>query len=184
MSDRLGRLLTHPLRHRLLLEYTSGPDSPSRVARRLGEPLNVVSYHTGVLVRHGYLALVRTERRRGALRRTYRATIGPVIEDADWTALPEDLRRELTLAALSQVGDDARRAAHSGGFEHRAAHLTRTRLELDRQGLIEVARRLRAVDDELGEIAARSRAREGPHGEAPPYEVVVLGFENPAGKQI
>jgi DNA-binding transcriptional ArsR family regulator len=173
-SDRLGRLLLHPLRHRLLLEYSGEPDSPGQLARRLGEPLNVVSYHTRVLLRAGFVELIRTERRRGALTRFYRATVTPAIEDAQWSALPEAVRRSLTLATLAQAADEAKRAALDGAFDVPAAHLSRTPLELDEAGALEVSHCLRAALAEAARIAAACRGRGTPRT---PCEIVLLGFE-------
>jgi DNA-binding transcriptional ArsR family regulator len=176
MSDRLGRLLLHPLRHRLLLEYAGEPDSPSRVAARLGEALNLVAYHTGVLRRHGYVELVRTERRHGALTRFYRSAVGPVIEPAQWESLPMPLRRALVLGTLALIVAEARQAALAGGFDLPEAHVSRVRLDLDAQGLAEVARLLNGADAAIAGIVAAARER------APdlrvPYEVAVLGFES------
>jgi hypothetical protein len=170
------RLLAHPVRHRLLLEYGSGPQSPARVAERLGERLNLVAYHTRVLARHGYVELVRTERARGALTHYYRSIAGPVIEDAEWSALPEALRRDLIAAMLDRIGEEARRAAGAGGFDHRAAHLTRLRLELDDEGVLEVSRRLRAALEEVARVAERAAAAD----EATRYRLVILGYDMPA----
>ena len=174
MPDVLGRLLVHPVRRRLLLEYADGPDSPSRVAKRLDEPVNVVAYHTRMLLRHGCIELVRTERRRGALTHWYRATATPVIDDAQWEALPVPLRRALALGAVEQITEASRRAASEGGFDHREAHVSRVRLELDQQGLTEVAGLLTTVDAAIARTTAAARER-APDGRAP-HEVVVLGF--------
>jgi hypothetical protein len=175
MPDVLGRLLVHPLRRRLLLEYAGGPDSPSRVAKRLDKPVNVVAYHTGMLLRHGYIELVRTERHRGALSHWYRATAAPVIDGAQWEALPIPLRRALALGAVEQISEASRRAAAEGGFDHREAHVSRVRLALDQQGLIDVASLLETVDAAVARItaAARERTLDG----RAPHEVVVLGFD-------
>lgn len=175
MADPLGRLLLQPLRHRLLLEYSVGEDSPARLARRLGEPVNLVSYHTGVLLRHGYLELVRTERRHGVLSRFYRATVGTVIEDAEWETLPRNVRRDLVLGALGQASEEAQRAARDGGFDAASAHLSRSPIELDAEGRAAVAACLRSAVRELQEIVGDCQARDG---ERSPFEVVLLAFES------
>ncbi|WP_028067645.1 winged helix-turn-helix domain-containing protein [Solirubrobacter soli] len=172
MSDRLGRLLVHPLRHRLLLEYANGPESPSAIAQRLDEPVNLIAYHTGVLLRHGFVELVRRERRRGALVRFYRSTVDPVIDDEQWQRLPGSLRRTLAVGAIELIADDARRAVPAGGFDHADAHVSRYPLELDREGVREVVALLHAADAALARIA-----REGASGAE--HEVVMLGFEPP-----
>jgi DNA-binding transcriptional ArsR family regulator len=176
MPDALARLLAHPLRHRLLLEYSLGPRSPAQVARTLGEPLNLVSYHTAILFRRGYLELVATERRRGALARFYRTTVATIIEDHEWAALPGELRRALATGTLEQATGEARRAAIDGGFDAAPAHLSRSPLELDEQGRAAVALCLREALAELGAIVAASRERDDA-GARQPYEVVMLAFE-------
>jgi len=81
VDNRFARMVAHPLRQRLIVGYTVEPTSPSRLAAALGERVNVVSYHTGVLLRAACIELVRTERRRGATEHFYRATAPGVIED-------------------------------------------------------------------------------------------------------
>src|SRR4051794_11203408 len=112
----IGRVLSHPLRLRLLFEYRE-PVNPAAIARRTGLPLNVVSYHTRVLARDRCVELVHTERRRGAVTHFYRASVEPLIEDAQWHATSLPLRRKLALHALALAIEDARRAARAGGFD-------------------------------------------------------------------
>jgi hypothetical protein len=173
-TGSLGAVLLHPLRHRLLLEYSRGPVNPGELARRLEQPLNSVSYHTNVLLRHGCIELARTERRRGARTRFFRATVGPQIEDASWESLPKAVRRALTLGSLSQMADESRQAALDGAFDVPEAYLSRTSFELDDEGAHAVSERLRGVWAGVMRIAAESRERGGART---PWEVVLLGFE-------
>jgi hypothetical protein len=175
MTDRLARVLAHPLRARVLLEYELEAASPSEVAQRLGAPLNLVSYHTGVLVRHGCLELVRTARRRGATVHFYRSTAATSIEDEAWASLPAPMRRTLVLTTLSLAADEARRAALDGGFDAAAAHLTRSFLELDDEGVLAATATLRRALHEIAQVDAASRRRAGARRR---YEVVMLGFED------
>lgn len=172
MTDRLARVLAHPLRDRVLFEYRDGPRCPSEVARRLGRPLNLVSYHTAVLARHGCLELVRTERRRGALTRFYRCTVDQAIGDGDWVHVPVALRRTLALETLGRLEAEARAAGLAGGFDGTAAHLTRTVLALDPAGVRAAREVLWRAIEELEAIAARSRAGDAPDR----YEVAILAF--------
>jgi hypothetical protein len=171
----LARVLVHPLRQLLLLEYHGEPANPGQVARRLHEPLNLVSYHTGVLARHDCIELVRTERRRGAVTHFYSATVASVLEDEQWARTPPQLRRALALGTLGLASDEARRAALDGGFDAATAHLTRSPLELDDEGVLAVARCLRDAIDQLERIDAACRERSAPGRR--PFEVVMLGFE-------
>jgi hypothetical protein len=177
MSDRLGRLLTHPLRHRLLFEYAGEAANPAAVARRLGEPVNLVSYHTQVLLKHDFIRLVRTERRRGVLTRWYAATVTAAIEDADWGALPVSVRRALITGTLAQVAEEARRAALEGGFDGPHVQLTRSPLDLDAEGVLETTERLRSAFTEIAAIVAASSPLDAP--DRTPYQLAMLGYERP-----
>ena len=170
-----ARALSHPLRHQLFLEFHREPTSPSRAAKALGARLNVVSYHTKVLLDCGCIELVDSRRVRGAVEHVYRATREPILEDEDWAALPLRLRRAMTQGTLSLLLRDARAAALNGGFDVAATHMSRTPLELDSRGRAELNERLRAVMDAAIRIQAESAARaaDGTHT----LELVMLYFD-------
>jgi DNA-binding transcriptional ArsR family regulator len=174
MSDELARMLTNPLRALVLSEYQARPTSPSKVALRLDASVSLVSYHTDVLLRHSFIELVRTARRRGATEHFYRSILPPVIEDDDWARLPHSVRRALTLNSLGVVSDESRRAGRSGGFDEARAHLSCSLLELDEAGLAAVSDLLRRTLAEVGEIQAACRARTS--ADLEPYELVMLHF--------
>src|SRR5215216_2760142 len=94
-AEALAQLIRHPLRQHLLFKYIEAVTSPSRIAAEWQSPLNVVSYHTKVLLGAGALELVRTARRRGAQEHFYRAVLPGDIEDIEWTHIPVKLRRVL-----------------------------------------------------------------------------------------
>jgi DNA-binding transcriptional ArsR family regulator len=175
MPDPPSQLLAHPLRDRLLFEYQGEAISPSDVARRTGERLNLVSYHTGVLAKAGWLELVRTERRRGGIARLYRATSPAFIEADAWPSLPSPLRRALVRGVLATTAEESRRAALEGGFDGAHVHATRWPVGLDDQGALEVSRLLRQLVDDLTRIQAESDAR-GAGAPRRTLEVVLLGF--------
>jgi DNA-binding transcriptional ArsR family regulator len=72
-----ARALAHPLRLLLATEYALAVTSPSKIARTLEMPLNLVSYHTRVLADAGLLELVRVQPRRGAQEHYYRTHRDP-----------------------------------------------------------------------------------------------------------
>jgi hypothetical protein len=176
MSDRLTQVLAHPLRDRVLFEYQGEPTSPARVARRLGRPVNLISYHTAVLVQHGCLTLVRAERHRGALEHFYRSTIGQIVADDEWEAAPTPLRRALVLATLRAIDEEAREAVLTGGFDAQGAALARIVLEADDEGVRAVSDVLRHAYDEIERIVDASRGRSGLRT----IEVALLAFERDA----
>jgi hypothetical protein len=179
MAYELARVLAHPLRDRLLFEYMGEPVSPSEVARRVGRPLNLVSYHTGVLLRHGCLELACTERRRGGTAHLYRSTVAQVIESGDWLEIPAHVRRALVRGLLATITDESHRAALDGGFDAAHVHLVRWPVSLDAEGAIAAERVLRGVIDELARIQDASDLRGGA---ARRHHVVLMGFE--AGPEV
>jgi DNA-binding transcriptional ArsR family regulator len=173
MSEELANLLAHPLRAQLLYEYHQ-PSSPSKLARRLQERVNLVSYHTSVLLEHGWIELVDTRRRRGGIEHFYRATKAPVIEDEDWELISPQVRRAIVLGVIGVTRDEVRSAALQGGFDDARAHLSRSPVELDEQGVAEVSATLREVITRLEEIAASAHERNPAGRER--HEVVIQYF--------
>jgi DNA-binding transcriptional ArsR family regulator len=68
-----AKAVAHPLRLRILetIEQLGGIASPNQIAGVLGEPLGNVSYHVKTLLEYGWLDLVKTEPRRGAVEHFY-----------------------------------------------------------------------------------------------------------------
>lgn len=171
MADR-AHAYAHPLRERVLVEYQRGPASASEIARRLGRPLNLISYHTRVLVRDGYVELVRTELRRGGRTRYYEAIAAPFIDDHAWPRLSVARRRELVLSTLGRLADEAREAVHVDAFDAAHAHLSRSPVELDLEGRIAVGALLRDTCERIARIAAASQSAERRS-----HRVAMLAFE-------
>jgi hypothetical protein len=171
---QFARALAHPLRWRLYHEYHREPTSPSRAARLLGARLNVVSYHTHVLLSRRYIEQVDSRRVRGTVERFYRATQDPLLEDDEWEALPLRMKRGLIHGTLAMTSAELRRAALNGGFDQACTHVSRTPLELDGQGRDELNALLRGVLDDALRIQAESLQRVS--SETFPVELVMLHF--------
>lgn len=74
--ETLARTQIHPLRLSIIELYAAGDElTPVDVQRALSEDkIGNVSYHVRGLLADGFIELVRTEQRRGALAHYYRAT--------------------------------------------------------------------------------------------------------------
>jgi hypothetical protein len=178
-DESLARMLKHPLRQRLLFEYAGAVVSPSKVAARMHQPLNVVSYHTQVLHRAGCLELVRAERRRGATEHYYRAATARQFGDDAWGVLSVAVRRSLVRSTLDAGWREAREALASGGMDAADAHVSRSFLTLDGEARDRLSAALRDAFEAAKEIEAASLAR-GATG-AVPYELVVMSFARVSG---
>jgi DNA-binding transcriptional ArsR family regulator len=171
----LARLVRHPLRSHALFKYAEEVTSPSSIAAALGAPLNVVSYHTNVLLRAGAIELVRTERRRGAAEHFYRAVLAREIGDDAWNALPGKLRRVLVRAVIDGVLRESGDALMRGGMDDPSTHLSRSYLLLDELGRSELASLLRETYTRANAIDRASRQRTRTN--AAPYELVMMSFQ-------
>jgi len=139
IDARLIKAISHPLRHRILQKLNEYESSPSDLARELGEPLGNVSYHVQILLKNDAIELVDTRPARGALEHIYRATARPFFEDEDWAKLPVSLRRKIFDVNLQQLWEHVVEAARSEGLDHPLTHISWVALDLDEQGLQEMA---------------------------------------------
>jgi DNA-binding transcriptional ArsR family regulator len=110
----LARALAHPTRRRILQILSERVASPREMADELGEPLGRVSHHVRWLVGREYLELVDTQPRRGAVEHFYRATLRPVLGDAEWSRMPARRRRELAEGLLRDIWSDVLTASADG----------------------------------------------------------------------
>jgi hypothetical protein len=128
----------------------------------------------------GAIELVRTEPRRGAVEHFYRATARAWFSDADWAQLPKSTRRGIFGEYLDRIGADVVAAANSNGFDHLEAHVSYTLLELDGQGMNEVAELLTETLEKSLQIQADAAARRlESDEESIATELAVLHFERP-----
>jgi DNA-binding transcriptional ArsR family regulator len=166
----------------MLEALNEGEASPAQLARRFGEPVNLVAYHMHILAKAGAVELVRTVPRRGSTEHYYRAIMRPTFADREWARLPRKTRRAVIDAEVKKITRDVRAAADEG-FDHPKAHVSWTALDLDREGIDEVAELLAGVVGELLEIQARVAGRQAEgrsrKGGVLPTEVAILHFERP-----
>jgi hypothetical protein len=174
-----ARVMRNPLRQHVLVEYAQRIASPSDVAVSLGARLNLVSYHTQVLLRAGCIELVRTERRRGASKHYYRAQLRSEIGDASWEQVPTRLRRALVRGTIDDSFREAGDALPRGGMDAATSHISRSFFELDAQARVELAG---VLADALSAARRIERAsRERAPAERRPYELVIMCFEAASG---
>jgi DNA-binding transcriptional ArsR family regulator len=160
VDSRLAKALAHPLRVQLLAALNEGVASPNELAKKLDEPLTNVSYHVRMLHDLGTIELVETEPRRGALEHYYRAVVRPFFADREWKRLPKNARGSISDAVLQLVWEDAAEAIKSGLFDEREdRHLSRTVLQVDREGWEELNELLVDMIDRAMQIQADSVSR-------------------------
>lgn len=160
LPTNVAKALSHPLRQRLLIQYSQEPASPSEVAQRLNEPIGDVAYHTKRLVQHGFLELIGTVKSRGGVKRRYRATVRYEFEDDTWSGLAAPFRGSLAESAVAEIADDVSAGGAVGGFTDDAVHLSRIVLQLDERGRNELSAVLRETVARADAIAEQSARRD------------------------
>lgn len=186
-DPKLAKVLSHPLRVRILRALEDGMASPNQIARRLDAPLPNVSYHVRALERAGLIVLEKTEPRRGAVEHYYKSAGRMRVSNKAWKDVPAIVKARLVDSALGQIGELAAGAAVSGGFEREQAILSRQAFVLDDEGFREAAKVALGCIDAIRTIEAESQRRlrdSEPHtGTALPTCLAVMLFENVGGAQ-
>jgi DNA-binding transcriptional ArsR family regulator len=173
--ELLAHVMRHPLRQHVMFKYAEAINSPSDVASALGAPLNLVSYHTDVLLEAGCIELVRVEPRRGARKHFYRAALIGWITDAEWDELPTSVRRTLARVTMDTSWREAGDALARGGMDDATAHMSRSYFALDGPGRRALADLLMSTLETAIEIERASRERGV--GDTSPRQLVMMSFE-------
>jgi DNA-binding transcriptional ArsR family regulator len=177
-GDATLRLLSHPLRHRLLGILNERVASPKELAAEVGLPIPNVSYHVDKLLKAGAIELVTQEPRRGVVEHFYRGIQLASHSDDEWAALDRREREQITEGNIQRMVADLLVATGSGGFEHRRSHQSWVHFELDERGFNEVADVLEKALERILRIRDRSQRRIQ-RGAGEPYsdsEVVIAHF--------
>jgi DNA-binding transcriptional ArsR family regulator len=180
LIDRnLVSALSHPVRLHILDALNETTASPSDLAREVGADVNYVAYHVKELEKIGYLELVKTEPRRGAVEHYYRARQRYLIDDREWERLPMAVKDGFSVDIFQSIVSDVREAVEAGTFNVRPErHISRTRLLVDERGWEQANAVLLEAMERIFEIQAECEKRlERSDGEPIPMAVSMLGFE-------
>ncbi len=184
IDPRILKAQSHPIRAHILNILSEGPNSPSRMQRRMENvSLSLCCHHINVLRDVGLIELVRIRERDGRKEHIYRATKRQYFSLEEWLAVDAKFRDPVVSTILRQISDDTGRAAAEGRFnELLDRHLSRSPVELDGEGWQEVVDGLKDALEKVLEAHARSKERTQESGEAlMPARVVMMQF--PIGRE-
>jgi DNA-binding transcriptional ArsR family regulator len=154
------KAIGHPLRMKLLARLNETVASPVELARELDESVQLVSYHVRILRDLGFVELVSTTPRRGAIEHHYRAVRRPVFSDSDWAQMPTNARSALAGEMLQSMFQHAAGALESGEFDSRSdTHGSYTDLVLDEEGWNELNGRLVELVEGAMDLQAEAATR-------------------------
>lgn len=180
VDQRLIKALGHPIRTHALSILNERVASPNELAKELDEGLSQVSYHIKVLRDNGYIELVKTEPRRGAVEHYYRAVRRALLPDEAWKILPEQIKQDISVGVLNETFEDVAESLKAGVFNAREdRHLSWTPLVVDGEGWADFTALLAETLDRAFDIQAASVARlSGSDGEKIAATLAVMGFES------
>ena len=185
IDDRVLKAQSHPIRAQILNILGEGHSSPAKMQRRMKNvSLNLVCHHVKVLRDVGLIELVDIRHHGGRREHIYR----PVQQRncftlEEWLAIDPKLRNPLISTILGQISEDTARAIVEGRFaELPDSHLSRSPIELDREGWEEVVAVLETALEGVLEAHASSIERSRESGEElMPARVVIMQF--PIGRE-
>lgn len=184
IDPNVAKAFTHPLRgHVWVMLFEKGETSATEIAAELELEPNDVSYHFRELRRRGLARLDRVVRRRGFEEYIYKPVVPALdfFDDAEWMALPTELRASVSGELVRQVIEALTEALDAGSFDARNRHLSLTWLLVDERGWeesMEVAKRALREFMAINERCAKRRAKSSKPGI--PVAVALAAFETAA----
>ena len=167
VDRRLTKALAHPTRVHILSILNEGPSSPSKIAKRLDNvSLNLASHHIKVLRELGCVELVREVAHGGRTEHIYRATKRQFFSAEDWERVDLHARPPITLSILRLISEDVGKSLALGKFDELPDnHLSRSPIDVDRQGWQEIVSILERALEQVMQVNERSAERARLSGE-------------------
>ena len=180
---RLSKVLSRPIRVRILAECSIDAMSPRSFRSEFGGPsLADVTQDFEVLEQFGWLGRAPTKPGASPERfdRLY-TTTEPLVLDSDWSVISDSAKALVIWRIVETLSGRIKDAMSAGTIiERPESHVTWTPLSLDQQGWDRVIARVDALFYFLFEEQEESSARMAESGEEPiPTTVALLAFESP-----
>lgn len=179
IDQRLLKALAHPVRVHILDILSEGPSSPSRMHKRMENiSLKMVSRHVRFLQNVGCVELIDVINDRGGKEHIYKATERQFINKEEWEAIEPRFRAPITATLLRVISEDLDKALLDGKFDELPDnHLSRSPLELDKEGWSEVVAALAQALDRVLDAHDKSVERaENSDEELMAARVVIMQF--------
>jgi DNA-binding transcriptional ArsR family regulator len=180
-ADKLAVALGHPLRAWCLAKLNEEKACAADLAKRSGEPRNVVSYHFKVLRELGCIELVEEKPVRGTHAKVYRGIRRMVLDHGDWDGLGPECRMGISDKALEETFDRGQHALEAGTFDKRLDRvIANYKLSLDDEGWANGVEILRDAHARLEQVEPKSINRTPDPSERSRFTISLLGYESPS----
>jgi DNA-binding transcriptional ArsR family regulator len=185
-DPKLAKAYAHPLRIKILTLLDNRVASPTEIATKLGTPLSNTAYHVRKLVALGFVELVSSTPRRGAIEHHYTAKVRPTITDEGWAQMPEIVKRAIAGGNVQRTIDRVAAATEEGGFDRADSHHSHTTGRLDEKAWTTIARDFARMLERVERTVEESEARlaKDPHASAVDATMVIMQFEGPSAETV
>jgi DNA-binding transcriptional ArsR family regulator len=173
------KALAHPARFHALDILNKRVASPKELAAEVGIAVGLMSYHVKELRKKGFVELVDTAQRRGAVEHYYKASKRAMFSDAEWPKVPANMRGSIVGEQIERTGTLLGAALDCGSFEERPnRHHSLCESLVDQQGWDDSMGVLEDALKRLIEIETESNERRlVSDEEGIPLAVSMVGFE-------
>ncbi len=181
ISADLAKVLSHPLRIKILGEVNLNVISPNEFRLKYDLPLSNVSYHFRELEKAGCLEIVSERKVRGSMEHFYAASRRALFDGATWERLPKSVKEGLSGRVLTSLYEVISQSLKKQTFDSRKdRHLTWDQQDLDEQGWQELQAVLMEALEKSSQARDDARQRIA-DGAKPTVRATwaLLGFESP-----
>jgi len=159
------------------------PTSPAGVARELGIEASMVSYHVRVLEKCNLVEQVGERPVRGAVEHFYRTARMAEVDEAEYAALPLEVRQAWLETAFGLFGADAAYSIEMGTLpKHLDCEISRTAMRVDQRGWEDIRDVYIGAQERVMEIKAEAETRLATEDDLEPMPILSFFslFEMPA----
>jgi hypothetical protein len=183
IAGKLEEALGHPLRAWILAQLNDAPAAAADLAKKSGEPRNVVGYHVRQLERLDCIELIDTVRVRGNMeKKIYRGKTRMLLDDDIWEKLGEKTRTGISVKAVAEAVERAQRALEAGTLDSRLDRVVANyKPMLDDEGWSEVIEILRDAHERIQEVEPRAISRNPDHMKRKRTTITLMAYESPRG---
>ncbi len=187
-SEVAAHCLGHRIRVEALTILIERAASPKEIAAEIGEGLQLVTYHIGILVEGNAIELIEEKKRGAVNEHFYRATMRPELSHDEWLELSPRHKQELAIISVRHLFAENLSSLESGKMtEDEEMYYWWKAVLLDTQGREEVRMAQDAHAARLLEIEAKANARavesKGAVPQAPTV-LAILGFDRGRTKPV
>jgi DNA-binding transcriptional ArsR family regulator len=188
VDQRLIKALGHPLRTRILSILNERVSSPSDLAEELSKSVGDTSYHVKVLKEMGFIEMVDTKPRRGAVEHYYRGIHRALIPPGAWEKLPTNIQQNIAADTFRLIMSDANDALEADTYSIRPdSHVSWTPMILDEMGwgafISLLAHTLEKAFDIQAEATARLMESKTDDGDPISVTMALAGFQSIRGPE-